>query len=108
MRGLPPADTHHALLAVLDASGADAASAIGMSVKRLLEHCLSGETASREAMLAMAQEVLTEGRLTGRLRATHGLARGRGPAGGPDTVMMPGVPDRAGAATLLRCLAGNM
>ena len=86
-----PAGACRALLAALDASEGrrgrrkrdTTPDAIGMSLKRqlleqavlsdpepdgfeawLLERCLSGETASRGAMRAMAREVLTEWRLT--------------------------------------------
>ena len=88
---LRPADACRALLAALDASEGrrgrrkrdTTPDAIGMSLKRrlleqavlsdpepdafeawLLDRCLSSETASTGAMRAMAQEVLTEWRLT--------------------------------------------
>jgi hypothetical protein len=91
MTCLRPAGACRALLAALDASEGrrgrrkrdTTPDAIGMSLKRqlleqavlsdpepesfeawLLEHCLSGETASTGPMRAMAQEVLTEWRLT--------------------------------------------
>ena len=89
--GLRPAGACRALLAALDASEGrrgrrkrdTTPDAIGMSLKRqlleqavlsdpepdafeawLLERCLSSQTASTGALRAMAQEVLTEWRLT--------------------------------------------
>ncbi len=91
MIGLRPAGACRALLAALDASEGrrgrrkrdTTPDAIGMSLKRqlleqavqsdpepdcfevwLLERCLSSEATSRGAMRAMAQEVLSEWRLT--------------------------------------------
>ena len=91
MTCLRPAGACRALLAALDASEGrrgrrkrdTTPDAIGMSLKRqlleqavlsdpepdrfeawLLERCLSGETAATGAMRAMAQEVLTEWKLT--------------------------------------------
>jgi hypothetical protein len=74
----------------------------------LLERCLSVEATSIGPMRATALEVPSEWSLTAVSAQLRELAHRRGPVGGPDTVMMPAVPDRAGAATLLRCLAGNM
>jgi hypothetical protein len=91
MSALRPADACRALLGALDASEGrrgrrkrdTTPDAIGMSLKRqlleqavlsdpepdafeawLLKRCLSSEAASTGAMRAMAQEVLTEWRLT--------------------------------------------